>query len=1425
MDSFIFDIFKKNILEGNVNQETTWQLFPVNKKFTEDMADTLKYIKHTYDIPFFQSSANNPDTIEKNIMANHVLPNMYLTNMMAFNYTYRSMYETDQPSQPLYVDADNFDKLIENSILPLSEQHLKTMFFEDGGCFNRNNKKKGFYYVKTSEELLWCANTVNGIQFDNTINIVLGDNIGIIDESINIDNIDGETNNILNREKLKKIRYSIGSNPAQPYNGIFFGNGYSFVNIELICENDVTGIFGYLGYDGIISTAYIRGFNIVTCNKKINMDHLITNGTDVYAGLLCGKNNGKITNVCIDGTVTFNGFVPSIYSVNNKTENRSEENPGNYDYYPDFYCFDSPGNIIPYIGYFNEGVFATYSAYEVSQGHYSYPHYWNTDMTYKTLRYDSKGNVVSPKEWFYWGGTSEASIGNFIHYTRPADRFNVLWYDGQIIANTNALHGVNGLSICENGLYNYGDGTSGTIEKYNRGDTMKNIRYADYFNKSIKLSEQNRVAYYVSPLVGFNNNIINDSIINAKLFTSGTFVGFMGGVAGMQSDGLLNNVKTSISAYDVIDYSNTQGLTLYKRDYYSATQLPFPDRDSGEKLYINFPQKSIKNISSLFGSCVIGSLNALKLYDVDSYFNNFNNIPFRADYDGEPLYDDYYFMNRFGAFAAIVEYHSSNISDMWKTKEEANDITKRSILAHNCKFSYKESLYYPNNSMDFNINLTSIRNIGSNIRYSKHALNDMCGVAAPLFAELKPIFKTVPSVISTFYNNIGALVTKSTDETSKFYHIGLFGVDQNFAAPPSDADFRCVDFEVDLPGVANGNISESNHILAGGVVDHVNNLSALNFSTNIEFLPSSLINWDETKSYVVNNNRSVDSKPFAAVRIPEATKIENPYYGDSQRVEYYHGDIDITKQYNTTAKLPDGVYLCGKKSAFDYCANKLKHDYSYYGSDLKLLIQRDAAPLYSDLGRTNGKITFQFLNDAYWNYSAYGMSNNFECNDEHDRYLANGVSAIKMTIDGKAFDYMPFTDKEISQDLIKEYYDIQLWRTNANGSHFWTSDRNNTWVKPAEYDNKILFRIGDAFKRDDAEQAMTDFYGTPDVSGFAFYIDRAKPGRISMLYFVIPFNIVPYGIYQSNSANPPYQKFEGFYVEGQVDEDESLPVDWDAWAGHSKPTRHNYFIQDPNFTPKIEGATFSTPHQSWLGTNFKGRFVNAFTSGVESNREYLANATSEDRTAFKQLTAYLCTGDNNNVSGEIFDNIIKGKENKDDNENVTNFRYTYDKDYGTKIKPPFLLPVKYDNKNGKNGFWFQAPAASGEYEYNDNLNYYGNIYYIGKTLSQDALLKKCLLIDSHEWQVSGISADDFEGLYVQDSDQNPIMYIDVSLGECQDGTTWSLSSYPSVDSSAFIENYKIENPDDGNDKIQAALNKALNRSSGLFLEVKLDEKQ
>ena len=1052
MDSFIFDSFKQNLIDGKFDGTTaTWQAYPVNKSFVDDMEETLKYIKHTYDIPLFQSADKNPDTYEKNVFKRD-LPSKYVTNMVRFDYTYRTMYETDQPVQPLFVKStEHLYSLIEIGTISQNEKHLAEMFFNPNSKFYRNGK--GFYYVKTSEELLWCANKVNGAQYDNTINIVLGDNIGIVYDDLNIDTIDSEVGGINNREKLKKINYSIGSNPAQPFEGIFFGNGFSFINIELICNSDVCGIFGYLGYNGIISSARITGFNIITCNKRINIDHLVTYGTDVHAGLLCGKNNGTITNVCIDGSVVFNDFVPKIYSVNNKSESTSDVSKDIYDYYPDYYCFDSPGNIIPYIGYFNEGVFATWSGYDTSKRQYI--RYWNTDITNRTVRYDGE-TIVSPKEWHYWVAPHSNIIGNVMHFTHPQDRINILWYDGKIVTTTNVAGGGTSLAINDFGLF--GCKLLGDQEVFDDGNFMGTMKNVPYLNKSIKLSQKNRLAYYVSPLIGVNNSEVENTYVNTRLYTSGTFVGFIGGVAGKQTNGVLNNVRSSVTAYDIIDYEHTDSQSFYKRNVYKAQQNlnNLYNKDSVDTVQFNFIEKSIKNISSLFGSCIIGDINSLRMSAVDSYLDNYHNIVFRNGNISEPEYDDYYFLNRFGSLAAVVEYNSSNIGDMWFNNTDLNDVTKRSILAHGCTFGYKEhetsiKTFKAYNGED--ITLQSPHKVAGDKKFKTGNENNMYGVASPLIAELKPTFKSVPSVISTFFKNRGAYVTDcETDENTKFYHVGLFGIDQNIASPYTDNRFHCINLEVDLPGVANGNIDDSIYYgAAGGVIDRLNCTSGKNFAIDIRTLPSKIINWDNTESYIVSNN-NMHKKPFSKTRVPEAAKIAYTRYAQPDDIIEQNGRVLDSEVLKNPSEVPDGVYASNSDSIFSYCANKIMNNFAYFGSNIALISEYSKKPGYTDIGRTNGKIIFQLINPAYWGYDNYGMKKQWDSTGEEGHHLGQGLSAIKISIDGRAFDYKPFTDKPITKQQLNEFYGISAYNSEDNGCNL-DGGHENKWYQALTYDD------------------------------------------------------------------------------------------------------------------------------------------------------------------------------------------------------------------------------------------------------------------------------------------------------------------------------------------------------------------------------------
>ena len=155
---------------------------------------------------------------------------------------------------------------------------------------------------------------------------------------------------------------------------------------------------------------------------------------------------------------------------------------------------------------------------------------------------------------------------------------------------------------------------------------------------------------------------------------------------------------------------------------------------------------------------------------------------------------------------------------------------------------------------------------------------------------------------------------------------------------------------------------------------------------------------------------------------------------------------------------------------------------------------------------------------------------------------------------------------------------------------------------------------------------------------------------------------------------------------------------------------------------------------------------------------------------------------------------------------VDYFKYTYEKRpanmHDNICSAGFKLPVMFEYKNNKAGFWFNMNESAVEKTrdlkdlgtveeatcsaYNDNMYYTSNVFAIGKTPNQGCIINEHLA-DPEITAVSfsSFSADDFEGIYVTDGENRPVMYIDVGLGECPEGTTWSYSAYPSY--SANIE--------------------------------------
>lgn len=1109
MDSFVFNTFKERLINGGLPLDTVrkWVAYPVKKNFSDIFGDKIESLRSPIDFVLYNRVHGNSGYSDT---SNYL--DDYLSTIFVQKYTYKVMEETDMPMEPEFVTLASWE-LFKNNIVAnepdIAYEHLENKFFKKDGEFYResglfddtgNPIPRGFYYVRTVEELLWCANKVNAeYGYDNTINIVLGDNIGTNDT-----------------ENKKEIYFCIGSKPNRQFDGILYGNGFKFMNIKLVCNGDVNGIVGYLGYNGIISAVTVAKEIDIVCNKKINLSHLIYDGSDIGAGFLCGKNNARntgcgINNVIVDNVkFNFNGFYPQIYSTQNKDDgflDTYDYNPEKNMYYPDFYCYNSPGNIIPYVGYFNEGVFATYSGWfgDTQYG------YWNTMTEYGINPGLNVGELYkdSPMEWFYWAGPNIENYGFAFPFTREKNRVNVLWYDGKIVSRAADVVGALKGQACNNGLLQMDIYSESFLaaQEYNR------IKYAQYFNRSIKLSQQNRAAYYVSPIVGINNGNISVVSANCSAVTSGTFVGFMGGLAGKQAKGSIYDIQVNFTSQDSKNDNSVENDTLYyKRDYF----LQSASTQENNEFNYNFPQRSIKNISSLFGSCVVGGVNNLVVDSTSSYFRN-NNCIVRED--GNIEYDDYYFANRFGSFAAVVEYNSSNIEDIWVDQETVNNPELKSIRVSNSCFCYVED---DPESVGVKELLSPYKS--TNVSSVAGSENNMFGVAASLIAEIKPYYLSLPTIISTpFINRIEENQTSAS-------RVGIFMVDQLFAQPLTDPNFWSINTEIDLPGVSNypsndTMLSYKSNGFAGGVVDRLNNPVSENFDIDIRKIGNKLIRWNNCK---VIDNFNTGINAFVDIKVPGYAYIENSHYLHDGNVYEIDGGT-----------IPGNSSVCNSTGDIhDYVANKVLNNYAYFGSDIYIKPNILTGEGINEFVTGDYKIRVTLTNPMYdWStvkgtdytkfntvYYGTGGGKNY--------FVGNCVKEIYIEINSDALKYQPFTDVAITQEQIEKYYSLSAYcdRERCFG------DKNyDRVITPIEYDGHNFVSFADKIYTDFSQ---AELYGT--TSGWVFGVDNSDDETFienirHYLFFMVPFDVMPYMIdpisYPGNKLEfPPYSPFYGIYT-------------------------------------------------------------------------------------------------------------------------------------------------------------------------------------------------------------------------------------------------------------------------------------------------------
>lgn len=1558
MDSFIFNSFKNDIINGNAKKEDTWYFYPVKKSFTAD-GEYLRYAESLTDITKLTSSFSFPTF------------NSYITDMKTINYIYSRMTDTDDADEPQFVTQDNFTEFVNGLTLddPSRYDYLSAFFFTsstytagglgqfaridhfedvyatDGTISKTIPVYKGFYYVRTAEELKWCANRVNGVvgserttKYDNTINIVLGDNIGL--------------NGNLPLSANKKITTHIGEYDDRHFEGIFFGNGYKFTNVTIECNNNNNGIFGTVGISGIVDSFRVDGNNMLLATKRLDISHLKLDSSDINAGFICGKNYGAISNVEMSGTLNVSGFVPAMYSMSNKTTDNGVAFGNQLEnmFYPDYLCFNSPGNIIPYIGYFNEGVFATLSGRRAEFDVWgntkfidqSFWNYYNIDLipytselyttedgyasaglyAVKTVE-DRNRYLPSPTHWYYQTTYTDKEAGvHILHASKYENRANILFFDSNIIPSTIRLQDNIDLSLLGTiGFVPYANNFTIPFNKPWReldyhteglfkgtlafntenslmllGNTFSYVKYATWLDKSIKMNIQNRAAYCVSPVAGNNAGTMVNMNINTNMKTNDTFVGFAGGVAGKQADGTIMNCVCNFKFND----DNTR--SFYRNDSEAATTIP-------PRIYA-FAKRSIKNVGGLFGSYIIGPGPAgLELYNVSASLNTDTVIRFNSDnnaYRPGLLYNelsanqlDYYFANRFGGMAAIAEFHTSNCQDLWIQaygRNTLNDLSYKLAIFSGCAFKYIENSYTETTNYVQLGTFAAKYDISKAEKYG--GSNYSFGVASPFIAEIKPVYNSTPSIISTMNSNItsaGEYCRANFDQiTTKgnwigqspfsggvnvSSRVGLFTVDQNFASPLTDPLFYCINCECDLPGVSNMGITNSGN---RNILDR-NITEGENFALDIRKIPSKIFSFSATDIYCKS---LVKGSLFSTVTVPRAATIKannddvsfkyDKYIPDGNKYPttypYFGSDISL---YPASAEVPRSELATFdmdklKKLDNEVCgtARGKMHNNpmvfnaftvtTYMGSTCIIETLCEQFPNGNGINEDTEHIlrmwrfkvipeTSNALYSVYAGDKNYPWTRWFGFNEELAVRIEENDSKryyIGMHSKDQNGNYNLVPPNNVFMCTMIEAYvtgdGTVTEATTANyvKLHDWFGDKDNG---ARRYNRMVTVIPNENTMAESRLCVLADLKTTVPFNNLLFHLNRCTYGIDNYDTLVnCPYGdrldeyeteiedlktqykevararLLSNGVTSKYQGTVPDVATDGYFTSpinqytiiiDQRKSETDPPVNPNIWQlefvddGLSKDDcmdKHSYALDLRGKRGSI--ITWFESRNNFISTNREpGRFYNDLLQCTNVDLSGI-RYKGDNAADFPIIKSYLNSepAKNSRYYGIWLNKIDSDTDIETDDSKVSDyFKYTYVKSNPVNMSL-LSMPVKFDivkNDNGelKAGYWFKYNDRIDRHtkskrqvtdfysERNDNLTYNGSVLHFGKTLNETTILNKDHLNNKTitACGVSSISADDFEGILVMADGKNsdemkPVMYINVGLGECPEGTSWAL---------------------------------------------------
>lgn len=593
MEFRVFNDFKRRLLAGDVEEKFDCTAYLLNSAYEAIMENNL-YARTVNDFTKANSTALYLDT-------NNKLAGKAIENCTAYQNTYYRIPEISEDDEDtgMYTIVNSANVSAFSALLGINGDFSASRFSD------YLKKYSYFYMVSRADEFARLVKDCKENEYE-TFAVVLADDI----EHVVVDST------------------CFGSTRAKPFRGVFDGNGYALHVAGINAKKRSNGIFGYIAEEGVVRNLIIKADelsnytnNAITIQNAatISLDTIKAGEGDVKIGVLAGVNNGTVENILLSADIIYDGnLTPEVYFVQNKCNSTSVVSnawmqlPANlrssltnsvslssFDnfFYPTQLCINSYANIIPYVGYFNEGCI-------------------NQSAT-NTYKLDDPMYTLSAEK-----------------YTYPNDD------DGP---NTLFMPDIATFNCAKVGQKI--DDLGRTNSKYNEwylGHKGYDTDYALTTATTFRMGPNNKEAFLLGALFGLNNGDLNNvAVKNLTTFDTNT-VALVGGIAGRGARGKLNNVyvqayfSATSSMYEhYISTQSEQVTTAGKQDFYlpkRGTNLYDGAHPGDHELNLMYSYVNTDESDAFSGAKNVSALYVADAVDSDDILAT---ISANAEYEGK----------------------------------------------------------------------------------------------------------------------------------------------------------------------------------------------------------------------------------------------------------------------------------------------------------------------------------------------------------------------------------------------------------------------------------------------------------------------------------------------------------------------------------------------------------------------------------------------------------------------------------------------------------------------------------------------------------------------------------------------------------------------------------------------------------------------